>query len=40
MAGEGIFIGCGEGLEREQGGNKDHEKDDAADDEPGKTGSL
>jgi hypothetical protein len=25
---------------RGQGGNKDHEKNDAADDEPGETGSL
>ena len=40
MAGEGIFIGCGDGLEREQVGNKDHDNDDAADDEQGETGSL
>ena len=40
MAGDGIGIGCGEGLKRNKGGNKDHKKDDAAGDEPGETGSL
>jgi len=40
MAGEGIVIGCGEGLKRNRAATRITGRNDAANDEPGETGSL
>ena len=40
MAGEGIVIGCGEGLKRNRAATRITGRNDAADDEQGETGSL
>jgi hypothetical protein len=40
MAGAGIVTGCGEGLERNRAATRITGRNDAADDEPGETGSL
>jgi hypothetical protein len=40
MAGAGVVTGCDEGLERNRAATRITGRNDAADDEPGETGSL